>query len=142
MPRLSSLIAPVALLALSATPVLANETWNCTYVGHWSRSSGGGGDFTWRIRWRKSDEGWRLSGDYQDSSGSSRFDGKCANKSCRFWQRYIGGSLDGKTYYYQGSYTDTWYGDSKTVNQFTGTWGSTRDGNDGNWSANATCIKQ
>lgn len=143
MSRLAScLLLVLSLLTLSAGAARADD-WTCTYSGRWTRSSdGGAANFTWQITWRKADGGWRLVGDYQDLNGSSRFDGRCANKSCRFHQRYIGGKLDGKTYHYQGSYQDTWYGDSKTVNQFTGTWGynSSAQG-DGSWTATATCVK-
>lgn len=138
----SFLAAAVAVTALAAAPAYA-ESWSCTYAGNWTRNSdGGNAPFTWRIQWEKANSGgWRLFGDFQDRSGSSRFDGRCANKSCQFYQRYIGGNLDGKTYHYRGSYTDTWYGDAKTVNAFTGNWGYNPGGTDGGWTATATCTK-
>ena len=91
--RVRSLFAAaVAVTALAAAPAYA-ESWSCTYAGNWTRNSdGGNAPFTWRIQWEKANSGgWRLFGDFQDRSGSSRFDGRCANKRCQFYQRYIGG---------------------------------------------------
>ena len=139
----SILTAAAFVTVLGAATSARAEIWKCQYVGSWLTTASGNKDnFSWDIRWTKTDSGWALTGDYQDKYGKSYFDGRCANKSCDFHQTYTTGKLAGKTYYYSGTYRNKSVGSSSSITAFDGTWGYTSPATDGGtWQAVATCAK-
>ncbi len=132
-------IFAVSMFALSGG--LWAENWNCVYTGEWkTNKTGNSGALAWNVRWVKRGGNWTVIGDMTDKYGASEVKGTCANKKCTLTQTYSSGSLVGKPYTYDGTYTDKWDGDSKTTNEFTGTW----KGNNttGTWTATAVCDKE
>lgn len=137
-------ILSIIVLSLSLTVVsgsLSAENWNCEYQGQWqTNKTGNSGALAWSVRWVKRGGNWTVIGDMTDKYGASEVRGTCADKKCTLTQTYSTGSLVGKPYTYEGSYTDKFDGDSKSVNQFSGTW----KGNNttGTWTATAVCTKE
>ena len=123
-----NLIKLVAAAVLAMTTTAAAETWECRYTGHWTtEDSGNAGDFTWLLTWRTAGAGWELTGNYTDRYGKSTLDGHCQQSECKMRQHSVSGSLDGKTYFWRGTYTDSADGNDRTINKFTGTWGDSPD---------------
>lgn len=135
----SSLLAVAALAATASA-----ETWQCSYTGTWTtEGSADSGEFTWVLQWESKAGGWHVIGDYSDRYGESTLDGTCSAKQCKLDQHYHSGQLDGKAYYWQGSYSDTVETKTRTTNKFSGTWGDgpNRRANGGKWSAKAVCKR-
>jgi hypothetical protein len=143
MTKLKLLVPLVALVMLGG--VARADRWRCEYKGDWTNTNdGNGGRFTWSLMWESRDGGWKVTGDYEDRYGSSTLDGHCRDKRCTLDQHYTSGQLDGKWYYWQGTYSDTNDGPGRTINTFTGTWGNAPNhrGSGGEWKAKAVCRKQ
>ncbi|KOR30698.1 hypothetical protein TI04_04525 [Achromatium sp. WMS2] len=132
-----------ALLLIATVMPLHAETWDCEYNGHWtSYYDDNSGDFTWKVIWEAKDTmGWSIGGEYTDRYGQSMLDGNCLNHECMLFQEYHSGELQGKRYYWAGTYTDKKLDAVNTENTFTGTWGASVDAMDGQWQATGTCHK-
>lgn len=131
----------VSISLFVATGSLFAENWNCEYEGEWkTNKTGNSGALVWSVRWVKRGGNWTVIGDMTDKYGASEVRGTCAAKKCTFTQTYSTGSLVGKPYTYEGTYVDKWEGDSKTTNEFTGTWKGNNTA--GTWNAVATCTKE
>ena len=141
---MSNKLLSVTTLVLLMTGAAAHaEMWNCDYDGSWDTfDSSNQGSFQWHVIWQSSARGgWNLTGDYEDRYGESTLNGSCNDHSCLLKQAYSSGELEGKNYYWRGDYTDDLDGDT-SVNNFTGTWGTTSAAeNGGNWHAIANCTR-
>lgn len=137
-------IAAASLVTLAASGSLAMaDDWTCSYQGSWTTTSTGNvGNFEWTVEWTSTSSGWHMIGEYDDKYGHAMLDGDCSNKACKFTQTYTTGELNGKVYYWQGSYTDEGTRNGESVNRFKGTWGYNAASKDGGpWNAVAMCRK-
>ncbi|MDX1957622.1 MAG: hypothetical protein SFU98_03565 [Leptospiraceae bacterium] len=132
-----------AILFALALPIFA-DSWNCDYNGTWSSKSETEG-FSWKLNWSPGSApgNWILTGDYDDKYGSSHLDGTCSSKKCKLTQTYQSGQLNGKVYYWAGTYSDKVVSATQTTNTFSGTWGTTANATGGGtWKATAKCNKE
>lgn len=126
---LALLLMGIAGLATSAQEVKKGQKpqmVKCSWQGKWGlKGNPKLAPLSWTgFAFTAPNGGWLIYANGKDSSGPSRLRGGCMGGRCDLQQRYLGGQISGKLYYYRLSYKLSPLAKGKRSMSFTGTWGA------------------